>query len=898
MEQQGQVLIADPIADLPIASEYYPREEDLVDVIPALDQEAKPEIIEMYNEINEQLKETVYAPKLWVNEKLEQLKAESTLNMITYVVPESIKVTENTIAFNVVTQDNANAIMQLQFFQDGIIKCHCINPANPSKFSFELVDKPANLTPLTIAEQVIFNTENFEVKVAGSNTKVVVSHNPFDIAVISTKDNIQEALFNMNANNSLKFDENLCADFTFHTEYLYGLAEHAYNLLLEDTRRDKPYRFFNQDICAYPVGSKNGIYGAVPLIVSRKKNSPTFVSLYWQNASDTYIDIHKVEATSNTFWLSERGNLECYIFVNDSARTHFKAMANVFGHCAMPQFFALGYHQSRYSYNDQKDVLGVNEGFNSHEIPCDSITLDIDHSDGCRYFTWNEELFPDPKGMQEILVSDNRQLVTICDPHIKVDDEYHVYKEAKEQDLYVKNKDSEIFVGKCWPGDSIYFDYLNEEARNNWASQYSYEKYKHSTPNLWAWNDMNEPAVFELPGLAMPLDNLHTYKSLADPDNTFQVEHREVHNIYGYTMVKGTYDGLIKRNKCQNIRPHVLSRSFFAGSQKYTAIWTGDTRATWPYLKTTVPMLLSLSLSGISFCGGDVGGFIGDPEPELAVRWYQLGTFMPYFRGHSEINCKRREPWLYAPVYFNPIKESIKDRYKLLPYLYTCFEEHSRTATPIMRPIWFNEDKIADASTMFEQERFMLGEGMLIVPILESGKNHIKGFLNGLSGRWYDFYSKKEMFGDEEIRTGLDRIGCFVKGGNIIPLFHTKNHTKSSKDAKECNINLFVALDEEQKSKGSMYFDDGETFNFQKGEYMRRTIKFDKDTLTWEGEEGYQVDNRVTKIMITGLDAKFNEAYLCLGANTRQKIQLVKCNGYTLLEFVALANKNWRIVLN
>jgi len=170
--------------------------------------------------------------------------------------------------------------------------------------------------------------------------------------------------------------------------------------------------------------------------------------------------------------------------------------------------------------------------------------------------------------------------------------------------------------------------------------------------------------------------------------------------------------------------------------------------------------------------------------------------------------------------------------------------------------------------------------------------------LNGLSGRWYDFYSKKEMFGDEEIKTGLNRIGCFVKGGNIIPLFQTKNHTKSSKDAKECNINLYVALDEELKSKGSMYFDDGESFNFKKGEFMRRAIRFEKDTLTWEGEEGYQVDNRVTKVVITGLDAKFNEAYLYSGDNVRQKIQLVMCNDYTQLEFVALAKKNWRIVLN
>jgi alpha-glucosidase (family GH31 glycosyl hydrolase) len=502
--------------------------------------------------------------------------------------------------------------------------------------------------------------------------------------------------------------------------------------------------------------------------------------------------------------------------------------------------------------------------------------------------------------MQEALVSDGRQLVTICDPHIKVDDDYHVYKEAIEKELYIKTKKGEPFVGKCWPGDSVYLDYLNEETRENWASQYSYEKYKNSTPNLWAWNDMNEPSVFELPGLAMPLDNLHTYKSLADPENTFQVEHREIHNIYGYCMHKGTYAGLVKRNPCQNFRPHVLSRSFFAGSQKYTAVWTGDTRATWSYLKATVPMLLSLSLCGISFCGGDIGGFIGDPEPELAVRWYQLGTFMPYFRAHSEINCKRREPWLYGPKYFNPIKEAIKDRYKLLPYWYTCFEEHCRSAVPVMRPIWFDEEKAPSVENLLEQERFMVGDGLLVVPILERGKSSIHGPLKGLNGRWYDFYTKKEMHGDGDIKTGLDRIGCFVKGGSIIPMFETRSHTKSTKDARECNINLFVALNEEENSKGEMYFDDGETYNYKKGSFMRRSLEFKKDTLIWEGDEecGYTPQNRVTKVTITGLTSKFETAYLFDGSKSQQKIQFVKAAGFVFLEFVAMASKNWKIVLS
>jgi len=854
----------------------------------------------MYNSINSKLKDVVYMPKPWVQPKLKQLKTTGSLDVATHITSDSVQVKDNVISMEIVSQEKT-AILQLSFFQNGIIKCHCINPANPSLFSVEMVEKPENLTAVPVSQLVTLGSQQLEVNLPVDQMKVIVAYNPYNITVISTKDSLkQEVLCSMNSSKSLVFDQGICADFNFQTEYLYGLAEHAHSLLLEDTQKDRPYRFFNQDVCAYPVDSKNAVYGTIPIIVSRKAESQTYVSVYWQNAADTYIDIHKAKETSRTYWLSERGNLEFYIFANHSAASHYKALSNVLGHCAMPQYFSLGYHQSRYSYKDQNDVLMVNQKFTEHEIPCDSITLDIDHTDGCRYFTWNKELYPDPEAMQNTLVESKRQLVTICDPHIKLDEEYHVYAEGLEKDLFVKTKEGENFVGICWPKESVWFDYLNEEARASWASQYSYEKYKHSTPNLWAWNDMNEPSVFELPGLAMPLDNLHTCKTLENPEKSFQVEHREVHNLYGYCMHKGSYEGLVKRNACQNIRPHVLSRSFYAGSQKYAAIWTGDTRATWPYLKTTVPMLLSLSLCGISFCGGDVGGFIGDPEPELAVRWYQLGAFMPYFRGHSECNAKRREPWMYINKFAKPIKESIRDRYKLLPFWYTLFEEHTRTAVPIMRPIWFDQEKITDPTVLNEQERFMLGDALLVVPILESGKLAIENPLKGLEGRWYDYYHKREIVDDEKIRTGLERIGCFIKGGHIIPQFDIRSHTQSTQDAKLCNINLVVALDDNNEAKGKLYVDDGETFNYKKGACMRTNFEFKEDTLTWTGDEnnGYEVPNRVTKVYITGLDTKYENAFLIQGATNKQKIQIVKGSGHLLLEFVALASKNWKIVLN
>jgi len=849
------------------------------------------------NNLEQQInsRQYVYIPQDWVMPKLDQIKSNSTLGIVTSVAPESVVVSQNILSMSILTNTGETATMEIHFFEDGIFKLNCINPVNPSKFSFELVEKPSNLTPYSISDKVVIEKDLVVVSLTQVQAKVVITLNPFTITLQNENN---ETLFKVNSNNSLKFDENLTCDFTFSTEYLYGLPERATDLLLEDTQKDLPYRFYNQDVPVYPLGCKNSLYGTVPIIVGRNPNSKTLVSMYWQNTSDTYIDIHRTGPTTNAYWLSERGNLECYIFVSQSNISHYKATSNVFGHCAMPQYFSLGYHQCRWSYLDQKDVLHVNEKFNEHEIPCDTITLDIDHTNGCRYFTFNKKLYPDPVAMQEVLVQNGRQLVTIADPHIKVDEDYHVYSDAIKQELYVKDKDNKPFVGKCWPGESIYLDFLNEEARQHWASQYSYEKYLYSTPNLWAWNDMNEPSVFEMPGNHMPIDNLQTFKSLSEPEKAFQVEHREVHNIYGYCHHKATYGGMIKRNESQNIRPHVLSRSFYAGSQKFTAIWTGDTGASWEYLKNTVPQLLSLALCGISNAGGDIGGFMGNPEPELAVRWYQLGTFMPYFRGHSETTTKRREPWLYEKRYADIIKEAIKERYRLLPYWYTAFEEHCRTAVPLLRPIWFDQESISEQDNMKEQERFFIGEGLLVVPVLDRGQLSIQGSLKGLEGRWYDYFAKREVLGDEEIKIGLERIGCFVKGGHIIPTFDVKSYVKSSKDARESNIHLLIAVNEDDNASGKLYFDDGETFNYKKGSFTRKTVDFCKDTLTWKGEHSeYQVDNRVTKITIMGMENNFENAYLIEENKVKQKIQLIKESGHLIVELVTLVSRNFKIVL-
>ena len=235
--------------------------------------------------------------------------------------------------------------------------------------------------------------------------------------------------------------------------------------------------------------------------------------------------------------------------------------------------------------------------------------------------------------MQKNISHVGRKMVTIIDPHIKRDDHFHIHKEATAKGLYIKDKTGKDFDGWCWPGSSSYLDFTDKRVRDWWASQFALDKYAGSTLDLFTWNDMNEPSVFNGPEVSMS----------KDAKNLIGVEHREWHNLYGIYMQMATAQGQIDRcGADEKLRPFVLTRAFWAGSQRFGAMWTGDNTADWGHLKISVPMLLSINIAGLSFAGADVGGFFGEPSPELFTRWYQAGSFTPFFRGHAHHDTKRR----------------------------------------------------------------------------------------------------------------------------------------------------------------------------------------------------------------------------------------------------------------
>lgn len=517
----------------------------------------------------------------------------------------------------------------------------------------------------------------------------------------------------------------------------------------------------------------------------------------------------------------------------------------------MPPMFALGYHQCRWNYKDQKDVATVDSQFEAYNFPYDVIWLDIEHTDGKRYYTWDKHLFPDPAEMIQNISAHGRKMVTIVDPHMKRDDNYDVHKIATEKGYYIKNKDGKDFDGWCWPGSSSYLDFTSAEVRDWWAGLFDYDKYVGSTPDLYTWNDMNEPSVFNGPEVSMHKD----CKSLAG------VEHREWHNLYGMYMQRATAEGLIKRNGDQNSRPMVLSRSFYAGSQRWGPIWTGDNKAEWSHLAISMPMMLSLGLAGLTFTGGDVGGFFGNPDAELVLRWQQVGAYQPWFRGHAHHDSKRREPWVFGEPWTTHLRTATMARYQLLPFWYTLFHYAETVGTPTMKPMFVEFPK--DPATFAMEDQFMVGNALLVKPITKQGETQTTVYFAGAEP-WYDVDDYRSFGGGGAtsipIQAPIGKIPVFQRGGTIVP--RKMRLRRSASLMVHDPYTLVVALDNSQQASGTLYMDDEKTFDYQKkGLFRLQQFKWSNNVLSAAASatsspanNEYSPRNTLERVIVVGLN--------------------------------------------
>jgi len=673
----------------------------------------------------------------------------------------------------------------------------------------------------------------------------------------------------------------VAADITFiGSEQVYGIPEHATDFALKTTKGgdgyNEPYRLYNLDVFEYELDEPMALYGAVPFMLGHD-TAKTSAAL-WLNSAETFIDVSdagklswferltgaesKQQQGKQSYWVSESGLIDVFLMVEPNPKDMFFAYNSLTGMPAMPAQFATAYHQCRWNYKSQDDVAQVDAGFDQNDIPYDVLWLDIEHTNGKRYFTWDTANFPSPKEMQASLAGKGRKMVTIVDPHIKKDSGYHVFQEAENQDLYVKNSNKGNYDGWCWPGSSAYLDFCRQDVRSYWAGLFSYGKYEGSTPDLYIWNDMNEPSVFNGPEVTMPKDNLHLHSS---------VEHREVHNMYGFYHQWATEQGLARRDPAQNTRPFVLTRSFFAGSQKYGAVWTGDNMAKWDHLEAAAPMLLALNVGGITFSGADVGGFFGDPDPELLTRWYQAAAFQPFFRGHAHIDAKRREPWLFGEPHTTHIRDAIRQRYAYLPYIYTTFREAATAGVPIMRPLWLEFPK--DPSCFDKGQEWLLGAAILVKAVTTAGQTSTDVYLPG-PAVWYDVENFHLYQGQRTVTidSPITKTPVFQRGGTVVP--KRERARRSSAAMVWDPYTLVVALDENGQAQGEVYEDDGKTFDYQKGQFTLRSFKFDGKTLTSSATGSLETYSTVERIVIFGLKTAPQFAHTIDSEGNRRRVEV------------------------
>jgi alpha-glucosidase len=547
---------------------------------------------------------------------------------------------------------------------------------------------------------------------------------------------------------------------------------------------------------------------------------------------------------------TESGGVDVTIFPGPRPADVLRRFSGRVGRCPLPPLWSLGHHQSRWSYRSEVEVRELAAEIRKRGIPTDAIHLDIDYMDGYRVFSWRAGRFPDPKAMNDDLRARGFRSVAIVDPGIKVDPEYPVYREGLDRDFFCRREDGEIQTLHVWPGRSALPDFNRAEVRDWWGEQH---RALVDAGVSGIWNDMNEPSGWgqdlRLGRFRLPLRKANLSKMLqADPSDPKRTRaHEEVRNVYALQECRATREGLERARPSQ--RSFVLTRSGHAGIQRHAAVWTGDNRSRWADLRESIPMLLNLSLSGVPFCGADIGGFFGSCTPELYARWIQLGALYPFARTHSMVFTRRQEPWRFGRGVERIAREALRLRMRLLPYLYGIFRESEHCGAPVWRPLFYEFPDDPEAARV--EDQILLGRSLMVAPVVERGAREREVYLP--EGAWFSWHDDARYVGPRRIRVAapLDHLPLFVRAGSIVPTQSPIEHVAQS-PAEPCVLEVFPGGD----ATGELVEDDGETTEYRRGEVARSGLRlWDRrgDRLRVEigpREGSYEIPERTLQVRV------------------------------------------------
>lgn len=603
-------------------------------------------------------------------------------------------------------------------------------------------------------------------------------------------------------------------------EHFYGLGEKAARL---DKRRGE-FAMWNSDTFGYQEGT-DPVYQSIPFYIGWQHGAA--YGIFFDNSYRTHFDFGASSQEYAAF-SAQGGEMNYYFFQGPSIKKILARYADLTGHMPMPPMWALGHQQSRYSYYPDSLAEEVVRKYRADDLPLDVLHLDIHFMNGFRPFTWDPQRFPNPKAFTGRLRAQGVKVVTIVDPGIKLqppvdgardaashpelatqDQSYYVYNQGKAQDFFLKRKDGRTYIGRVWPGESVFVDYTLEGAASWWG-----DLHRAYTDNGVAgiWNDMNEPSDF----------NDQTGRSQMDVvtyDGGTYSAYAGNRNVFALNEARATYRGL--QRLLPNQRPYVITRAAYAGIQRYATMWAGDNRSTWDALALSLPMFMTLGLSGEPFVGSDVGGFIGRADGELLVRWYEVGFLTPFCRNHAAMDSPDHEPWRYGKYYEDIIRRYLKLRYRLLPFLYTVLEESHRTGVPMFRPLLLNYQE--DENTLGIDDEFMIGDDLLVAPILKPNLTARIVYLP--PGVWFDYWTGARHEGGGMIRVDapLETVPLFVRGGAILTLGPEQNYV-GEKPAGPLQFEIYP--DARGEASTLLYEDDGLTEAYRQGGFRQTSLSY------------------------------------------------------------------------
>ncbi|XP_058387671.1 maltase-glucoamylase isoform X3 [Diceros bicornis minor] len=646
--------------------------------------------------------------------------------------------------------------------------------------------------------------------------EVEVSRQPFSIKVIRRSND--RVLFDSSIGPLLFADQFLQLSIRLPSANVYGLGEHVHQQYRHDMNW-KTWPIFARDTT--PNGDGTNLYGSQTFFLCLEDASGLSFGVFLMNSNAMEVALQPAPAVT---YRTIGGILDFYVFLGNTPEQVVQEYLELIGRPALPSYWALGFHLSRYDYETLDNMKEVVERNRAAQLPYDVQHADIDYMDERKDFTYNPVAYRGFPEFAEELHNNGQKLIVMVDPAISNNSSpshpYSPYDRGSDMKIWVNASDGVTpLIGEVWPGTTVFPDYTSPQCAVWWVKEF--ELFHNQVEFDGIWIDMNEVANFvdgsvsgcSTSNLNYPpftprvLDGYLFRKSLCMDAVQHWGKQYDVHNLYGYSMAIATAEAV--NTVFPNKRSFIVTRSTFAGSGKFAAHWLGDNTATWNDLRWSIPGILEFNLFGIPMVGPDICGFFSDTSEELCRRWMQLGAFYPFSRNHNGQGYKAQDPASFGAdsLLLNSSRHYLTIRYTLLPYLYTLFYRAHSQGDTVARPLL--HEFYEDSSTWDVHQQFLWGPGLLITPVLEEGAEKVTAYMP--DAVWYDYETGGRVkWRKQKVEMELpgDRIGLHLRGGYIFP---TQQPATTTVASRQNPLGLIIALDENKEAKGELFWDDGET---------------------------------------------------------------------------------------